>query len=264
MWVGPKKPNDFIQKCIDSWTIFLPDFEIRMWNEENLPVHFSYLKHALEKKKWSNISNFVRLYAINEFGGIYFDTDFELIKSIPNEIFDVDSFFSFQDDGFEVNNAIMGARKGHYFIKLLLDQLIENFDGTEESYLSGPRLTTIELKKIGLKFSNSNLSYINDIVVYSKEYFHPFSWDGQLLFSDIKANTVGIHHWTKTWIIDENLNKIDQYKNQINKLYSLKGVIIIFHQLFKIRVKQFINSLKRYCHKSNSGFIIALHTLVIF
>jgi mannosyltransferase OCH1-like enzyme len=238
VWVGPNKPNEFIQKCIDSWVKFLPDFEIRIWNEANLPVHIPYLKNALEKKKWANISNFARLYSINEFGGIYFDSDFELIKSIPNEMLDVDSFFSFQDDGIEVNNAIMGARKGHYFVKLLLDQLIKNFDGAEEAHLSSPRLTTIELNKIGLKFNTSNISVINDIVIYPKEYFHPFPYDGQLLYSDIKPNTIGIHHWTKTWIIDE---KINQYREQIIKLYSIKGIAIILHQLIKKRIKFFIN-----------------------
>jgi len=104
----------------------------------------------------------------------------------------------------------------------MLNYLIEKFDGTEESHLSSPRMTTILLEEKGLREKVKQFEhycYVDDILVLDKIYFYPFEWDSQLLFADIKMSTVGIHHWAKSWKSSEN-----ELKKQILYLQTFKGI----------------------------------------
>jgi hypothetical protein len=220
--VGSSEPTGIIKKCIESWSLLFPNYKIMLWNEDNIPFHYDYVNNAFINKKWANVSNFVRIYALKNFGGVYFDTDFELIRPFPDEILSSNIFFSFQDDHNEVNNAIMGSQVNHPFLTEMLDYLIEKFDGCEESHLSSPRMTTILLDERGLRGKIGefeNYCYVDDILVLDKIFFHPFEWDSQLLFSDIKSITVGIHHWSKTWKTSES-----DLKKQILYLKSFRGL----------------------------------------
>ena len=147
-WVGGKK-NSLAEICLASWEKYCPGWRIKEWNEENIPVRlFPYLKEAYENKKFSNVSNFIRLYAIYNNGGIYMDTDVELIKNLDGFLSE-SCFFSFEpESSLSVNDAIMGAVKYHPFIKEMIEELVLRFNGLEESYLSGPALTTDLIKRI--------------------------------------------------------------------------------------------------------------------
>ena len=74
-----------MQKCIKSWRKFCPDFEIIEWNENNFDINIcQYVKEAYDNKKWAFVSDYARFYVLNRFGGVYVDTDVELIKPIDN------------------------------------------------------------------------------------------------------------------------------------------------------------------------------------
>jgi hypothetical protein len=138
----------------------MPDYEIIEWNETNSPLNHQYLSNALALKNYSNASNFIRLWALNKFGGIYFDADFELIKRV-DFLENIEAFISFESDEIFVNNAISGAVIGHQFIVDCFNVLISKFDGSEDSNLSGPILATDVLRTYGL---NENFQQISGSV----------------------------------------------------------------------------------------------------
>ena len=81
-WFGRGPKGDLANKCIESWKRFLPDYEIKEWNEDNFDVNmYQYTKEALENKKYAFVTDVVRLYALYTEGGVYMDTDVEVLKS---------------------------------------------------------------------------------------------------------------------------------------------------------------------------------------
>lgn len=200
-WVGGKK-NSLGEMCLASWKKYCPEWRIKEWNEENIPFRlFPYLEEAFRNKKFSNVSNFIRLYAIYNNGGIYLDADVELIKNL--DVFLGEScFFSFEpESSLSVNDAIMGAGKCHPFIKEMIEELLLRFTGVEESDLSGPGLTTDLLLRKGLDKHQADDATvrIGDIAIFPKQYFHPYRWDEQFTPECVKPDTFGVHRYAHNW-----------------------------------------------------------------
>ncbi len=199
-WFGNKEKSNLVKKCIASWKKYLPDYKIKEWNEDNSPANINYINNALKNKKFANASNLVRLHALYSEGGIYFDTDIEVIRRFDSFLND-ECFLGFQTDKTYqnwINNAVIGSIPKNQFIKRLYDSLLHNFDGTESASLSSPKLTTTVLKKMGL--NNYGMQNIGTVKIYPKEYFYPYPWDGKFTDDCIKKNTYCIHHWEKSWL----------------------------------------------------------------
>ncbi len=96
-----------------------------------------------------------------------------------------------------INNAVIGSVKGHPFVETSYDRLLTGFDGKEESYISGPGLTTTILREKGLQ--NNCEQDVDDIHIFSRERFHPFDWDDVFIYSCIKPATYAIHYWSLSW-----------------------------------------------------------------
>ena len=137
---------------IAEWRQLHPGWEIKRWDEQNFPFHHAYLKKAFELQNWANLANFARLQVLQEFGGIYLDTDIKLLKPL-DPFLENTCFLSFEsgkepDSEFFVNNAVLGSVPNGTFVQKCLDELEQTFDGTEEAHLSSPRLTTKVLKEV--------------------------------------------------------------------------------------------------------------------
>ncbi len=203
-WVGGKL-NPLANMCLESWEKFCPNWTMKQWNEDRIPVRlYPYLQKALENKKYANVSNFIRLHAIYNEGGIYLDTDVELIKNL--DVFLGEScFFSFQSPPSSVgtvNNAIMGAVKHHPFIKEMMEELLLRWDGLEEAHLSGPVLATDLLRRKGLGKDQAEdvmTVRVQDIAIFPKRYFHPYRWNEQFTPECVKPDTYGIHRFAFSW-----------------------------------------------------------------
>lgn len=206
-WFGKSTITDDMQKYLKSWRVHCPDYKIKKWDESNSPLDVPYLASAMMHKKWSNMSNFIRLYSVYHEGGIYLDTDMEIIKNI--DIFlDNKCFFGWQlpsriEEG--VNSAFFGAQKKCEFVRELMEELSVNFDGKEESALSGPFLVSKLLIKKGLSEYKDYIHKIGDITLYPKRYFYPFSapcWlkSGEVSGDEkIQNDTYCIHYWKQRW-----------------------------------------------------------------
>ena len=242
VWVGNKEKDDLALACIHSWKKYLPDYELIEWNNNNIPLDVQYVKTAFEHKNWSNVSNFIRLNALYEYGGIYFDTDFELIK--PFDFLPaVQVFLGYESDEPLVNSAVIGAVKNHRFIKDCLAYLFDHFDGIEQSNLSGPVLATEVLKKYGLEHVGQHT--IQDITILAETAFYPYSWNKPFLYSCITPATYGIHYWAKSWVEDNSHIEIAQLKNQLEVLnLNSKKIIDIILLFFKIFYNKLKNKIK--------------------
>lgn len=224
-WFGRGEKNALMNKCINSWKENLSDYEIIEWNEDNFDVNCNkYVKEAYEHKKYAFVTDFVRLYVLYNYGGVYMDTDVEVIKRIDH--FLKHSAFS----GFESNNyiptGIMGAKKGNKWIKVLLDEykdlaFVKN-DGTFDLTTNVTRITKTTIERYKLT-PNDKFQDLKDVVFYPHDYFCPKDWvSGKIQITD---NTYTIHHFNGSWHSkkekkqnSKRIKYIDNYGEEKGKL----------------------------------------------
>ena len=123
-WFGNSPKTKLVKKCIASWQKYLPEYEIREWNNADiLNCNNQYVQEAYKAKKWAFISDYFRLYALYNYGGIYFDTDNEVFKSF-DEFLHLDFFSGYENFNGLISpfTAVVGAKKGNSIIKDLLDE----------------------------------------------------------------------------------------------------------------------------------------------
>lgn len=193
-WFGKGKQSALIEKCIESWKEILPEYEIVLWNEDNFPIDkYPFAKQALEDKKWAFVSDVARLHALYYYGGVYMDTDVEVIKPIDN--FLQHGFFSSYESGRHLPTGIMGAKKGNNYVKLLLDWY--KFPYSKAYYrIANTRIIT-KLTRIYCKLHLDGKQYeFADCCYYPREYFCP-KWENDKFL--VTENTYTIHHFTGMW-----------------------------------------------------------------
>ena len=190
----PKLAN----KCIKSWKKFCPEYELIEWNERNFDIEKAplYVRQAYEAKKWAFVSDYVRLKALYEFGGLYFDTDVEVIKPFDTSL-DYDCIFGFESI-VRVSTAFIASKKEMpILIELLSDYDNISFikgDGSYDQTTNVERITRHFLEK-GLKLDN-NFQIIEGVAVFPSDYFCAKS-----LLTDeiiITENTFCIHNFSSS------------------------------------------------------------------
>ena len=202
-WFGKAPKSDLNKRCLDSWRRVMPDYEIKEWNETNTPLDNAYCQRAYAKELWSKLSNLVRLQALYTEGGIYLDTDVEVIKSFA-PLLHRKCFLGFQLEEEQVDwitNGVLGAQPGHQFLKRCIELTQALFAETGKFYRS-PTITTMVLKEMGLK--EYGLQEIKEVTVYPLEYFYPYAWTSTFSPDCIKENTYCIHYWEGTWLKKEH------------------------------------------------------------
>lgn len=198
IWLGDN--DTAISEYLESWTKHNPDFRLMRWDESNIDWRLPYLANAKAAKNWANVSNYVRLLALEKYGGIYLDTDMRVLKSLK-PLLKNNCFFGFQQEteGLDwVNNAICGAVPHHWFIKKLAKYLPATFDGFEAANESSPTLVTAQLKAAGLTRYQAKPFVVQDITLYPKPYFYPYAWDEQRP-KRFPSQTYAVHEWKKRW-----------------------------------------------------------------
>lgn len=239
-WFGHKPLPESALKCIASWQKFFPDFEIKEWNEENFDVRsIPYTSQAYDAKKYAFVSDYARFKILYEYGGIYFDTDVEVIKSF-DDIIRRGPFMGFEIDfkggdaswtGCVAPGLGLGVNPGLGLFGELLDIYSKisfiNPDGTY-NLKTIVKYTTECLQQNGLK-CRTGIQEIAGITIYPKEYFNPLDDNtGRLT---ITSNTHSIHWYSKTWL-NENT-----FRRKIARLsHRIFGVnfILSIRRFFKI------------------------------
>ena len=200
-WFGDKDLPPLNKACIETWKEHLPDYKLVLWNETNSPVN-NFIKHHLTEKNWAFVSDYVRLYALYTEGGIYLDTDFEVIKPF-DALLDTNGFLAYQDSLY-VNNAIAGSSKGNIFFKDCMDYMIRRHENGDDFHIS-PIVTT-----------NVLASNQYQLKIYESQYFYPYNpYDPDkkiktMMYNMITTDTYAIHHWAKSWNIEHKEKRIKQ------------------------------------------------------
>lgn len=172
-WFGKGKMKPLLLECIESWKKYLPDYEIIEWNEDNFDIEANeYVKQAYEEKKWAFVSDYVRLWAIYNEGGIYLDTDVEVKKSL-DRFLDDDFFTGFESWEFPFT-ATFGAKKGNSLVKRLLDHYdnlaFKKNNGLDET-TNTTYVTNILISDYNVKCNGKLQKLADGITIYPSEYF---------------------------------------------------------------------------------------------
>lgn len=118
-WFGRNPLPELAVRCIESWKKYCPDYEIIEWNEDNYDINkISYVKEAYQARKWAFVTDYVRLDVVNQYGGIYLDTDVELLKSL-DPLLKYKSFFGMEEGKFIATGLGFGAEKGTKILVLV-------------------------------------------------------------------------------------------------------------------------------------------------
>lgn len=207
-WFGHNPFPPIIEKCLATWQEILPDYEIKRWDESNFDVYQNtYIKEAYDNKKYAFVSDFARFDILYKEGGIYLDTDVEVLK--PFDIFLENKMFTgFENEKSVAPGLILGAVPEMDLIKTLRDHykdksfLYPNGMFNTESVVA---IMTKLLQKKGLVL-NGKYQNIEEMIIYPVEYFSPKGYDtGKLLITD---NTYTIHHYAGSWLSTKDLIKI--------------------------------------------------------
>ena len=195
-WFGRNPKPRLAEKCIASWKKFCPDYEIIEWNEDNFDINMNgYTRMCYEQKKYAFLSDYVRLVIVAKHGGVYFDTDVEVIKSIDS-LMENDAFYCFETLEYVASGLGFGSIAEGKTIRAMLaeyDFLLSGIEGTRGC----PRLNTSALEKMGL-IRNGSLQKVAEAVILPSDYMNPFdSATGVIRKTD---NTVSIHWYSAAWL----------------------------------------------------------------
>lgn len=198
VWVGNNPKSDLVLKCIESWKKYCPDYYIMEWGNDALKkIDNLYMNQAVEHKKWAFVSDYVRLYALYQYGGIYCDTDLEITQNI--DIFLTNDFFM----GYELchntsgyQTAFIGAKKENPIIKDLLDiyQNISFFHHDQLDMTPNPKRFESYFKK---KFKIKKINPSQTLKLTEKQIIYPYYY---FCVPVSQKENYSIHHFNGSWL----------------------------------------------------------------
>ncbi len=218
-WFGGAEKSGLIENCIASWKKYLPDFEIKEWNENNFDVRQNkYISEAYDNRRFAFVSDFARFQILERYGGLYFDTDVELLADI-HDLLELDGFACRETEKYVAPGLVLWVKEPHNPVMSEMLKKYENLsfineDGTQNLVTVCVYFTEI-LKRFGLEDGDSTMR-CGDFTVFSKEYFCPLD-DLTGVMTKTK-NTRAVHLYAKTW-----MDKSAQRRNRITR---------VLHRLF--------------------------------
>ena len=199
-WFGDGPKSECVRACMASWnTGVFADWELIEWNGTNTDLDFADARDARQAGSWAMIADFARLQAIYSFGGVYLDTDVQVLRPF-DALLDHECFLGFQvakEEDDWVNNAVLGARPGHRFAGPCLEFTLV-YRAIYREFARSPAVTTAVLRGFGL----DEYGYVvlrDGVTVYPKDAFYPYSWREQFCDECVRPTTYSVHHWEGSW-----------------------------------------------------------------
>lgn len=231
-WFGKKPLTSSALKCIESWSKYCPDYEIIEWNENNIEIKNKYASEALKSQKWAFVSDYIRLYVLKKHGGIYLDTDVELLKNL-DELLNNKAFIGFESNMF-LGTAVIGAEANHPWIDTLLDyyknkSFILN-NGAIDTTTNVVYVTNLTKSKYNINLDGSLQQTQNkEITIYPYDFLSPKNYvTGKI---NKTPNTYTIHHFDGSWY-----SNTQKFKMLILRLSGPKISTIILNTKKKLRL----------------------------
>ncbi|KGN87313.1 glycosyltransferase family 32 protein [Porphyromonas gulae] len=206
-WFGPKPFPPLAQQCLESWQRYMPDYEIRLWSEDTFDVNsIPFVRDAYRHGKYAFVSDYARLWALYRYGGVYLDTDVELIRSV-DDLCQHGGWIGRElpgwgaPDKYPVNLGLgFALPKEHPWLKELLD-IYDRMDfpdpNDKSSVITIVHVVTDMLEEKGLSMDNS-YQQIEDVHIYPTEYFCPKNYYTRV--TTITDHTYSIHHYVASWM----------------------------------------------------------------
>lgn len=195
-WFGKSKKPKLMRQCIASWEKMCPDYEIIEWNENNFDISIcKYVKTAYEQKKWAYVSDYVRFYVLNRFGGIYMDTDVQVVKPLDSLL--KSKFVGFAHNDVVATGLIMATTPDDWLCKKIINDM-----NTEEFIWQDPlRIFSIGKRVTGIFVENGLVlngkqQEIEGYIIYPSFYFNPTGGD---MRGRVDDRAYSIHHYAATW-----------------------------------------------------------------
>lgn len=218
-WFGRGEKSKLTKKCISSWKQYCPDYEIIEWNEDNFNIdQHPYLRWCYDNQKWAFLSDFARLLIIKDNGGIYFDTDVELIQK-PDILLQYSAFFGFENNENIATGLGFGAEANHITVVAMIDlymNIQRNADGSFPLIVC-PALNTQALIPLGLCLNGERQS-VKGAEILPVDFLNPYNDQTGVMTKT--GNTISIHWYSKAW-----LDKKAVLRSQITKP---------FHRIFGV------------------------------
>lgn len=210
-WFGRGEKPKLAEKCIASWKKFCPEYEIIEWNEDNFDLDYNgYTRYCYDNKKWAFLSDFARLIVVAEYGGIYFDTDVELLKK-PDGLMEYEAFYGFENEEYVASGLGFGAVAHHPTIEAMKQQYLDLKPDENGSYTfeACPALNTAALVPFGLE-RNGLRQNVGGAEILPADFLNPY--DDPTGRLNKTPNTVSVHWYSKSWmskktILRSNLTK---------------------------------------------------------
>lgn len=249
-WFGGKPMPKMLRFCLQSWKKHLPDYEFICWDENNTSFDCDFIVQAYEKKKWAFVSDYVRLKAVYDFGGIYLDTDMLLLKSLDD--FLKNTCFFVAEHSNSIGVGIFGAVPKNHFIGICL----ESYRIEKDAFIPIPKLVsdnfvdTFHQKRI---FEETLI--LSDIVIYEPIYFYglPYSklFDIHNYKDYVAENSYGVHLWHGSW---HNYNELYLLRRKEYVAAFKKIIQSIFkeHKFNRVYLKKVLAALKDGIQTSNA------------
>lgn len=209
VWVGGNRKSKDIQRCMRTWKENLTDYEIIEWNEENFDIESNkFVKEAYEAKKWAYVSDYIRAYAIYNYGGIYLDTDVLVVDNLE-DLLENKAFVGYENPNYPFT-AVFGAEKKHPFIKKILDYydgISFEFDVNDQyKAVNTKTVSDILIEDYNCELGNKEQVLDDGIKVYK---------DTVLCNPSVESKT--IHIFTGTWLEGKS-----NFVKNINRFIKLR------------------------------------------
>ena len=209
-WLGGKEKPEDVRKYIENWKKQLVGYEIVEWNEKNFPfekIQCQYLKEALEHKRWAFVTDYMRLYILYQYGGIYLDTDVELLKSF-DDLLKLNSFLGLESS-YTLCTAVIGAKPCETWIKELLEaydkRTFVKENGKLDTMPNSQYIFNYLTNKYGFIYSPESQKLVNGLVVFTQDYFSPINY--LTMKMQVTERTYTIHHYKGTWKSEKEREK---------------------------------------------------------
>ena len=192
-WLSDEPYPELVRRCMQSWKEKLPDYEFVLWDKSRFDIHsVLWVEQAYNEKKWAFAADYIRLYALYNYGGVYLDSDVEVLKSF-DDLLDRPYFFGREhtpdriEDQNSIEAATMGAEKGFPFLKKVMEFYERRDFVDDDGYMDTTTLPTVLARKMkGEKLD-----------ILPMDYFSPKNT--RTLELQVAQNTYSIHHFNGSW-----------------------------------------------------------------
>lgn len=199
-WFGHGEMNHLARRCLQSWQKHLPDYEIRRWDESTFDVTSTpYVDQAYKAKKYAFVADYVRLIALQSEGGIYMDTDVEVLQPF-DRFLSLPAFAGFDDPNSIGTGLLASEKNGEWvgdFLRTYDGRIFLNKDGTFNLKNNVDTLRELMTRK-GVVLTGDKIEIPGYLTVFPKEYFSPKTWNDRGCM--MTTNTYAIHHFDGSWL----------------------------------------------------------------